>query len=147
MENKMEGWMKLDNAKTWHYFREGRSLCGKWMSFSHDYDETENIDSPDNCKACTNKRSKELSNPNPVSCRNGQGSNNTPDIIYDPAKSESQSKPDIDTTSVNAKTLLIEASQESASPDGKSSTASTQQTETGGGFTIINMDKITDKKD
>ena len=64
-----------------------------------------------------------------------------------PAKPESQSKPDTDTTSVNAKTLLIEASQESASPDGKSSTASTQQTETGGGFTIIHMDKITDKKD
>ena len=64
-----------------------------------------------------------------------------------PAKPESQSKPDTGTIPANAKTLLIEASQESASPDGKSSTASTQQTETGGGFTIIHMDKITDKKD
>ena len=63
-----------------------------------------------------------------------------------PAKPESQSKPDTDTTSVNAKTLLIEASQESASPDGKSSTASTQQTETGGGFTIISMGKIGDEE-
>ena len=49
-----------------------------------------------------------------------------------PAKPESQSKPDTGTTSVNAKMPLLEASQESASPDGKSSTASTQQTETGG---------------
>ena len=64
-----------------------------------------------------------------------------------PAKPESPSKPDTDITSVNAKTPLFEASQESASPDGKSSTESTQQTETGGGFTIIHMDKITDKKD
>jgi hypothetical protein len=44
---------------------------------------------------------------------------------------------------VNAKNApLREASQESASPDGKSSTESTQQTETGGGFTIISMGKI-----
>jgi hypothetical protein len=49
-----------------------------------------------------------------------------------PAKPESPSKPDTDITSVNAKTPLFEASQESASPDGKSSTESTQQTETGG---------------
>ena len=51
-----------------------------------------------------------------------------------PAKPESPSKPDTDITSVNAKTPLFEASQESASPNGKSSTESTQQTETGGGF-------------
>ena len=52
-----------------------------------------------------------------------------------PAKPESPSKPDTDITSVNAKNApLREASQESASPDGKSSTESTQQTETGGGF-------------
>ena len=51
-----------------------------------------------------------------------------------PAKPESPSKPDTDITSVNAKTPLFEASQESASPDGKSSTESTQQTETGGGL-------------
>ena len=49
-----------------------------------------------------------------------------------PAKLESQSKPDTGTIPANAKTPLFEASQESASPDGKSSTASTQQTETGG---------------
>ena len=52
-----------------------------------------------------------------------------------PAKPESPSKPDTDITSVNAKNApLREASQESASPDGKSSTESTQQTETGGGL-------------
>ena len=66
METKTEGWIKTDNAKLWHYFRDGRSLCGKWMTFSQNYDETENIDSPDNCKACKNKRSKELSNSNPA---------------------------------------------------------------------------------
>ena len=63
------------------------------------------------------------------------GSQKMIDRLYSdstPAKPESQSKPDTDTTSVNAKTPIFEASQESASPDGKSSTASTQQTETGG---------------
>ena len=123
MENKTEGWMKLDNAKLWHYFREGRSLCGKWMAFSHDYDETENIDSPDNCKACTNKRSKELSNSNPASCHKGRGSNNTPDIISAPAKPVSP--------------YVVEIKSRVDKP----------HEDTGGGFTIIHMDKITDKKD
>ena len=124
MENKTEGWMKLDNAKLWHYFRDGRSLCGKWMTFSQNYDETENIDSPDNCKACKNKRSKELSNSNPASCRKGRGNNNAPDIISSPAKPLSQTS-----EQVNSGENVGSASLE-----------------TGGGFTIISMGKIGDEE-
>ena len=66
-----------------------------------------------------------------------------------PAKPESQSKPDTDTTSVNAKTPLFEASQESASPDVTEikSWVDKPQEETGGGFTIVSMGKIGDTED
>lgn len=53
-----EGWRKL-NSKKWHYFRNGKSLCMKWMSFSEDFD-TDVGDSPDNCKKCQMKRNKEI---------------------------------------------------------------------------------------
>lgn len=29
-----EGWGSVDNAPAAHYFREGRSLCGRWLAFS-----------------------------------------------------------------------------------------------------------------
>lgn len=28
-----EGWGGIENAQAAHYFKEGRSLCGKWMAF------------------------------------------------------------------------------------------------------------------
>jgi hypothetical protein len=59
-KKKSEGWAFLWNSKKWHYFRDGRSLCGRWMCFSYDVDEKEKIDSPDNCAACKRKRLKEL---------------------------------------------------------------------------------------
>jgi len=54
-----EGWTYLYNSPKWHYFRDGRSLCGKWMTFSKELERRE-IDSPDNCVACKKKRDKEL---------------------------------------------------------------------------------------
>lgn len=53
-----EGWTWLSNAPKWHYFRECRSLCGRWICFG---DELINELHPDDqCKACTKKRNKEL---------------------------------------------------------------------------------------
>ena len=55
-----EGWGWLHNSTKWHYFREGRSLCGKWMMLGSGDDlETGNYNSPDNCKGCKNKLAKE----------------------------------------------------------------------------------------
>ena len=60
-----EGWSSLGrrSAKAkWHYFRDGRSLCGKrtippWWgdhpSLSRGFD-----DSPDNCAECKRRRAK-----------------------------------------------------------------------------------------
>ena len=50
-----EGWTWLHNSKKWHYFVDGRSLCGRWMLFSNPGLEQGNDDSPDNCKACSKK--------------------------------------------------------------------------------------------
>ena len=56
-----EGWTWLQNSPKWHYFRDGRSLCSKWGLWGNlKFAETENLDSPDNCKACATKRRKEL---------------------------------------------------------------------------------------
>ena len=51
-ELKTEGWKYLSNAKFWHYFREGKSLCKKWGTFSKEGFEQGNDESPDNCKSC-----------------------------------------------------------------------------------------------
>lgn len=53
-----EGWKPLSNAKLWHYFRDGKSLCGKWMTLSMRDVEQGNDNSPDNCKACKDKLAK-----------------------------------------------------------------------------------------
>lgn len=50
-----EGWTWLHNSTRWHYFDEGRSLCGKWMILSCDNLEIGNDNSPDNCAACGKK--------------------------------------------------------------------------------------------
>lgn len=33
MSDRAEGWGSLSNAASAHYFRGGRSLCGRWMTF------------------------------------------------------------------------------------------------------------------
>ena len=54
-EKLKEGWGYLINSTKWHYFRNGRSLCGKWGILSDKALELGNDDSPDNCKACKKK--------------------------------------------------------------------------------------------
>ena len=52
---KKEGWKNLNNSKVWHYFRDGKSLCGKWMVLSMEGVEQGNNNSSDNCKKCKEK--------------------------------------------------------------------------------------------
>lgn len=53
------GWNWLSNSRVWHYFdSDGRSLCGRYMVFSNEDAKSEDIESPDNCKKCYEKRSK-----------------------------------------------------------------------------------------
>lgn len=61
MEEKKEGWKWLSNSKFWHYFKEGRSLCGRYAVFSMDGVEQGNNESEDNCKKCKEKILKEVS--------------------------------------------------------------------------------------
>ncbi len=51
------GWAQPINSKKFHYFREGRSLCGKWLYLSSALDDdTEKTDSPDDCRECLKRR-------------------------------------------------------------------------------------------
>ena len=62
-ELKSEGWTWLWNARKFHYFRDGQSLCGRWMLLvkeSEDFNPSDDFGSPDNCKACEKKRLKEV---------------------------------------------------------------------------------------
>jgi len=45
-----EGWGWITNSPKWHYFVDGRSLCGKWIGLGEL--EQGNDGSPDNCTAC-----------------------------------------------------------------------------------------------
>jgi hypothetical protein len=57
---RKEGWAFLWNSKKVHYFRESRSLCGRWLCFSMEFYPDENLNSPDNCAECRRRRTKEL---------------------------------------------------------------------------------------
>lgn len=59
MAEKREGWTWLMNSPKWHYFREGRSLCGKWMILSHGGLQDDGGDGPDACSTCRRKRLRE----------------------------------------------------------------------------------------
>ena len=61
METK-EGWTWLTNSKKWHYFVDGRSLCGGFMVFANMQGELVqgNNDSSDNCASCKKKLQKRL---------------------------------------------------------------------------------------
>ena len=54
-----EGWTWLIGTPKWHYFREGRSLCGKWMLLGNPELDQRDFKSKDNCMACFKKRIKE----------------------------------------------------------------------------------------
>jgi len=58
MEKNKEGWTWLTNSTKWHYFVEGRSLCGKFMLLSIPELEQGNDGSLDNCMACRKKLEK-----------------------------------------------------------------------------------------
>ena len=57
MEKKKnkEGWTWLSNSTKWHYFVDGKSLCGKFMLFSTSGLEQGNDNSQDNCMPCRRK--------------------------------------------------------------------------------------------
>lgn len=57
-----EGWTWIVGAAKWHYMRNGRSLCGKWMLLGKPELEQGNDSSPDNCVACRRKLEKEKAN-------------------------------------------------------------------------------------
>ena len=65
MEVKNEGWGMCFNTPKWHYFVEGRSLCGRFMLFGKQDLELGNDNSPDNCKACKAKLEKRKAKVNP----------------------------------------------------------------------------------
>jgi len=52
-----QGWGSLANSPKWHYFVEGRSLCGKWLGLgiTNFDDDPLTDDSPDNCAGCKKK--------------------------------------------------------------------------------------------
>lgn len=56
-----EGWARPLNSKKHHFFRDGASVCGKWMLFSKDL-EPDTFKSPDDCAACRKKLEKEATN-------------------------------------------------------------------------------------
>lgn len=51
----VKGWGKPGLAKKFHYFVNGRSLCGGWLYLNKDL-SNESFNSPDDCKACARKR-------------------------------------------------------------------------------------------
>lgn len=58
MDKPIEGWAWLSNATKWHYFRDSRSLCRRWM-FLGDELESGKDNSPDNCESCKRALVKE----------------------------------------------------------------------------------------
>lgn len=51
-----QGWKFLYNAPKQHYFKAGRSLCGRWMTFGHgDCIEDDGKPQHDECSACRRK--------------------------------------------------------------------------------------------
>ena len=52
------GWGFPQNSRKAHYFRESRSLCGKWLYFGRNLGEAAGP-GPDDCKACWKKLNPE----------------------------------------------------------------------------------------
>lgn len=58
--SNLEGWTWLHNSRKWHYFRDNRSLCGKYMLLKRPSEGYEgDVESLDNCAVCARKRAKE----------------------------------------------------------------------------------------
>lgn len=55
-----EGWTWLFNSRKEHYFRDGQSLCGKWMCLGSDFTNIPpHVEVA--CATCLKKREKEQS--------------------------------------------------------------------------------------
>ena len=52
-----EGWARLFNSRKDHYYRDGKSLCGKWMILGSN--SLEKGMSNNACSACKKKLEKE----------------------------------------------------------------------------------------
>lgn len=67
MSERSEGWGGLDNVRNAHYFRDGRSLCLKWLVFGSPRwernQELGSVATKGTCKACWKKRAKEETKP------------------------------------------------------------------------------------
>lgn len=61
MHAEKEGWVHLSNDRRWHYFRMGRSLCGRYgLKPSGAYlFEADGEPSPEDCALCRRKLEKE----------------------------------------------------------------------------------------
>jgi hypothetical protein len=57
-----EGWAMPGNAKKFHFYVNGISLCGRWMFLAPDLesDFPSGKRSPDECKPCWDRRQKRL---------------------------------------------------------------------------------------
>lgn len=59
MAEKETGWgnpSPFTGKSKFHFFQDGRSLCGKWMRFNGSFElEEGNDDHRDNCAACKKK--------------------------------------------------------------------------------------------
>ena len=53
-----EGWTWLINSRKEHYFRDGKSLCGKWIYLGWDFTSTPPRGGVA-CATCLKKREKE----------------------------------------------------------------------------------------
>jgi hypothetical protein len=58
MDEIKEGWVCLANSSKYHYIRNSKSLCGKWMYLGNIF-YTDECENPDDCKSYRNKLNKE----------------------------------------------------------------------------------------
>ena len=54
-----EGWAWVLNSPKWHYIRDHRSICGRWLMLGNPEMEQGNNESADNCKSCRRKLEQE----------------------------------------------------------------------------------------
>jgi hypothetical protein len=59
VSDETEGWAWPANSRKAHYFREGRSLCSRWMILYPPDQGTDGDHGPDDCKACWKKIDRE----------------------------------------------------------------------------------------
>ena len=50
-----EGWISLYNARKFHYARDGRTLCGKFLYLGASYSPDTGSDHKNDCAACSKK--------------------------------------------------------------------------------------------